>query len=141
MFWRRRFYRIPTTTIAAGVNKRVLYFPGKITIRQLHIEYDGDDSTGTDFSIIEIKIDGETLLKDTIRGIYRYLANYKITSDSDRPIVCVIYDTTNKRYGFSFHDLGFVKDGIEVWIENKDTSNEAEIRIGLVYDVPIKIKD
>jgi len=135
MFWRRRFYKSPIKSVPAGEKKRVLYHKGEIHIRQLNLRYDANDTTGSNGNIWTIKIDGEELINDSFINIYEYLAGYTPTAHSNRPVVCLTKNETYKSYCLVFHDLGTVKEGIEVWHENVDTSNGCTIRVGMVYDV------
>jgi len=135
MFWRRRFYRSPITNVQAGEEKRVLYHKGTILIKQLVLRYDGNDDTGTTNCVWTIKVDSEEILRESIRNIHVYFSGGRVRLDSDAPVVCVDYNDTYKVYTFIIRNLGLVKEGIEIWFKNEDTSNQCGVRIGIVYDV------
>jgi len=132
---RRRFYIGPINKVAAGKKKRVLFHKGKICVKELLLRYDGNDDTSSKYNVWSIKIDGEEIINRSFGDIYKYLCGYSTCQHSDRPIVCNVYNTTINVYSLIFHDLGLVEDGIEVWFENKDTSNDCDVSLSLVYDV------
>ncbi|RLF84692.1 hypothetical protein DRN34_05320 [Thermococci archaeon] len=135
MFWRRRFYKSPINSIPAGGKKCLIRHKGKINVRQLTVRYDGDDTTGSPYSKIVIRIDGEQIINDTIREIYKDLCGWLAGQHLNAPIVMRQYNSTNKVFCLMFLDLGTVKENIEVWLENADTSNSANVAAGMVYDV------
>jgi len=135
MFWRRRFYKSPINSIPAGGKKCLIRHKGKINIKQLTIRYDGDNSTGSPYSKIAIRIDGEEIINDTMREIYKHFCGWRTGQFLNAPIVVRQYDDTYKIFSLMFLDLGTVKENIEVWLENADTSNSASVGAGMVYDV------
>ena len=135
MFWRRRFYKSPITSLAAGEKKRILYHKGKICIRQLNLRYDADNTTGSYNNKWTIKIDGEEIINMSFFDIWAFLGGRIASAAANRPVSIVSKNDTNKHYIVIFHDLGVVEDGIEIWHENADTSNVVYINVGMVYDV------
>jgi len=135
MYPRRRFYKGPVTSLAAGKEERVMFHRGKICVRQLNLWYDGDDTTGSYSNIWKIKIDGQEILNMTLYDIFTCLAGYVSAGHSDRPVVVQVFNNTSKTFGVIFHDLGVVNEGIEVWFKNVDTSNSCSLIIAMVYDV------
>ncbi len=135
MFWRRRFYKSSIGAIPAGSKKCLIRHKGKINVRQLTIQYDGDDTTGSPYCKITIRIDGEEVINDTFFGIYKHYCGWSSSPHLNVPLVMRAYNFANKTFCVMFLDLGTVKENIEVWLENVDTSNEASIGAGMVYDV------
>lgn len=132
---RRRFYRGALESVAAGKKERVLFHKGKICVRQLNIYCNGDDTTGTYKNKWIIKVDGEELVNMNCKDMYKYLVGYIVCQHANRPVINTIYNDSSKIYAFIINDLGVVNEGIEVWFENKDTSNSCGIVVGMVYDV------
>jgi len=135
MFWRRRFYKSPITSVAAGEKKRVLYHKGKICVRQLNLRYDANDTTGSYNNKWIIKIDGEELINMSFFDIWKFLGGSVSNTGANRPVSNLTRDDTNKNYVVAFLDLGTVEEGIEVWFENVDTANSCSLWVGMVYDV------
>ena len=132
---RRRFYKGPITSVAAGKKERVLFHKGKICVKQLCLQYDGHDDTSSNKNKWIIKIDGQEVFSFTAYDVCYFFCGFVTSVDSDRPIIMLKYDTNYNIYRFMLHDLGPVNEGIEVWFENVDTSNSCDVKIGMVYDV------
>jgi len=135
MFWRRRFYKSPISSVPAGEKKCLIRHKGQINVRQLAIRYDGDDTTGSNLCVITIIIDGEEIINYTIRDLARCFCNWLPGAHLKAPFVIRDYSDTAKRYSLMFFDLGTVKENIEVWFENVDTSKGAGVFSGMIYDV------
>ena len=135
MFWRRRFYKSPISSVPAGEKRCLIRHKGQINVRQLAIRYDGDDTTGSNLCVITIIIDGEEIVNDTIKNLARHFCNWVVGTHLNAPFVVRDYSDSAKRYGLMFLDLGTVKENIEVWFENVDTSKSATVFSGMIYDV------
>ena len=132
---RRRFYKGPITSVAAGKKERVLFHKGEICIKQLNLRYDAHNTTGSSKNVWIIKIDGTEILNMPFEDIYQYLAAYMVTSQSNRPVICVKYSGDSKTYTVTFHDLGRVEESIEIWMKNVDSSNDCNVWVSMVYDI------
>jgi len=132
---RRRFYKSPVTNVDAGKKERVLFCRGNFCVKQLTLQYDGHDTTSSNKNKWIIKIDGQEVFSFTPYDICYFFCGFMTTNDSDRPIITLKYDTDYNIYRFIFHDLGVVNEGIEIWLENIDTSNSCDVKVGMVYDV------
>jgi len=135
MCLRRRFYRGPIKTVAAGKKERVLFHKGKICVKQLNLRYDADNDSGNNKNVWIIKIDGEEIINFPFNVIYTYFCGNAVCNHSDRPAICNSYSDTSKIYALIFHDLGPVYDSIEIEFENVDTSKSCLVNIGMIYDV------
>ena len=132
---KRRYHPGIEKTVNAGSKELVFSYKGSACVRQLGLYYDGNNSTGTYNCKLIIRVDGATILDMSMHDIvYRFCTNV-VSAYSDRPLICTRWDNTNKIYCFIFHDLGYVRDNLEVWFENVDTSNSCVVRVGMVYDV------
>jgi len=135
MCWRRRFYKAPVTSLAAGKEEKVLHFRGHICVRQLTLYYNADDTTGSNDNIWTIKIDGEEIWRGTPEHVIDYYGGTLQAQYANRPLFPIKIDTTKKLFGICFIDLGRVNKNIEVWLKNVDTANACKLRVGMVYDV------
>ena len=135
MFWRRRFYKSPITSVPAGGKRCLIRHKGKINVRQLCVNYDANDTTGSNQCILTIIIDGEQILNDSFLNIHQHFSGYRVTIDSAVPVATLNFDNSAKFYTLRFLDLGTVKENIEVWLENVDTSNLIWTKAGMVYDI------
>jgi len=135
MCLRRRFYKADVRWISAGEKREILYHKGKIYIRQLTLFYDADNNTGTHNNKWIIKIDSDEILNMKLIDIHECLAGCMVCKESDRPVVSIIHDSTYKIYCVILRDVGIVNEGIEIWIDNVDTSNGCSVRVGMIYDV------
>ena len=135
MCLRRRFYKSPEVSVSKGEKRRILYHPGKICIKEFAFYYDGDNDTGTFDCVFELKIDGELLLKETLNDISRFWCVATSSPNASREFFRTGRSDTYKTLSFIIRNLGRVEEGIEVWFENVDTTNGANVRVALVYDV------
>ena len=132
---KRRYYIGPISSVPAGKKERVFFYKGRACIRQLNLFYNGDNTTGDANCKWTIKIDGETVINNTITEMYRYLAGWVISTHSDRPVVCTLYNKETNVFKFVLIDVGCIENGIEIWFENVDISNECTLGIGIAYDI------
>ena len=135
MCLRRRFKKGINTTVAAGSKELVLDLEEKCCIRQLSLHANMDDTTGTSESKWIIKIDEDEVLNETINNIHAFFCSYTVTNQASRPIQTLYYDDTGKQYRFIILDLGRVERRFAVFFENKDTSNPAGVKVGVIYDI------
>jgi len=135
MFWRRRFYKSPISTVPAGEKRCLIRHKGKINVRQFNLFYDGDNDTGTPNCILTITIDGEQILNTPLVDINFYYGGGTASYNLAAPVTIVEMNWTEKRYKYRFLDLGTVKENIEIWFENVDTSNSAKVYSAIIYDV------
>ena len=135
MCLRRRFFKSPIETVAAGEKGRVLFHIGRICIKQLTLRYNANDTTGSNKNKWLIKVDGQEILNMSLKDIYVNLCGYAAAPNSDRPVIMFAYSESGNIYTVIFHDLGRVEESIEVWLENVDTSNLCYVSAGMVYDV------
>ena len=135
MCLRRRFKRIKRLSVPPGSKVLALDLEVRCCIKQLSIEANMDDTTGTENSKWIIKIDEDEILNESIHEIHANYCLWQITSQATRPIQTVVWNATEKWYGFIFLDLGRVERRFAVFFENKDTSNPAYVRVGVIYDI------
>ena len=135
MCLRRRFKKNINDSVAAGTRELVLDLEERCCIRQLSLYVNMDDSTGTNESRWIIKIDEDEILNESCLNLHAHYAGWKISADASRPFQTFSYDDTAKTYGFIFLDLGRVERRFAVFFENKDTSNDAGVRVGVIYDI------
>jgi len=135
MCLRRRFKRNEDTTVAPGAKELVLDLEERCCIRQLVIEVIMNSSTGTYTSKINIKIDEDEVLNSNIWDLSAFYNAWATSASASRPFQFVKFDDTNKRYSMIFLDLGRVERRFAVFFENKDTTNPATVRVGVIYDI------
>jgi len=132
---RRRYYTAPKTSVAAGKKERVLFHKGKICVKQLNLFYTADEETGSFNNKWIIKIDGSEIFNFSPIQLYNYFAGEQTSYNSERPVVITRFSTNVNIYTVILHNIGIVCEGIEIWLENVDTSNSCSVKIGMVYDV------
>jgi len=132
---RRRYYLAPKTVVAAGKKERILFHKGKICVKQLNLYYNADDTTGSYKNRWIIKIDGSEVFNFSPIQIYDFFAGDQSSYNSDRPVICTLSNPDSQIYSFILHDIGLVTEGIEVWLENVDTSKFCYVRVAMAYDI------
>ena len=135
MFWRRRFYKSPITSVPAGQKKCLIRHKGGINIRQLSMRYNGHDTTGSALCRVNIIIDGEEIVHYTLRELARNFCTFLASAHLTAPFVLRRLDDSAKVYDFLWLDLGTVRENFEFWFENVDTANSADVYTGVIYDV------
>ena len=135
MCLRRRFKNTGLVIIPPGARKLILDLEEKCCINMLSVHCLMDSTTGTNQSRWIIKIDEDEVLNETCEIIYKHYCALRVTEHASRPVQTLLYDDTNKQYRFIFLDLGRVERRFAVFFENKDTTNEASVRVGVVYDI------
>ena len=135
MCLRRRFKKNINDSVAAGTRELVLDLEERCCIRQLSLYVNMNDSTGTNQSRWIIKIDEDEILNESCQGLYASYSGWAAAATADRPFQTVKFDDTAKIYGFVFLDFGRVERRFAVFFENKDTSNIAFVRVGVIYDI------
>ena len=135
MCLRRRFKRNENIYVAAGAKELVLDLEERCCIRQLNLWVNMDNTTGTNQSRWIIKVDEDEVLNESIVNLHSHFSGWVIASNASRPLQTTNYSDTEKTYGFNFLDLGRVERRFAVFFENKDTSNSAAVRVGVIYDI------
>ena len=135
MCLRRRFKRNEDTTVAPGAKELVLDLEERCCIRQLTIDVIMNSSTGTCASKINIKIDEDEVLNENIWDLSAFYNAWASSPSASRPFQFTQFDDTNKKYRMIFLDFGRVERRFAVFFENKDTSNSATVRVGVIYDI------
>ncbi|RKX61433.1 MAG: hypothetical protein DRP29_00245 [Thermodesulfobacteriota bacterium] len=135
MCLRRRFKKNEDVTIAAGAKELVMDLEERCCIRQLALDINMDDTTGTNQTRVIIKIDEDEVLNESISNLCAKYNAWATTSATSRPFTCTKYDDSAKRYQMIFLDLGRVERRFALFIENKDTSNPAIVQAGVIYDI------
>jgi len=135
MCLRRRFKKNENTTVAAGAKELVLDLEQRCCIRQLSFQVDMNDTTGTKKSRIIFKIDEDEILNESIENLLVFYNAFWKTPQSSRPFQVIGWDDSTKNYSLIFLDLGRVERRFAVFFENKDTSNSANVRVGVIYDI------
>ena len=135
MCLRRRFRVNSNTSVAPGAKELILDLEERCCIRQLSLYVNMDDTTGTNKSRWIIKIDEDEILNESICSLYEFYTGYMVETGATRPFQVVTFDNSAKLYRLIFHDLGRVDRRFAVFFENKDTSNVASVRVGVIYDI------
>jgi len=135
MCLRRRFKKNENTSVAAGAKELVLDLEERCCIRQLTVVIDMDNTTGTTKSRLILKVDEDTILNEDIWTLRWHYTGVPVAENASRPINLLTYDTSQKRFDFAFLDLGRVERRFAVFFENKDTTNPASVRVGVIYDI------
>jgi len=135
MCLKRRFKKNEDSTVAAGAKELVLDLEERCCIRQLAIDVIMNSSTGTCTSRINIKIDEDEVLNESIWILSAFYNVWATSVSASRPFQFVKFDDTNKRYSMIFLDLGRVERRFAVFFKNKDTSNSATVRASVIYDI------
>jgi len=128
---KRYFVRTTNTSVAAGATETIFSKSFKGILKQMFIRMNGDDTTGTNASVLKVKVDGETILNHSLSGLYTEFCY----GESDAAIVRKIsWSNTEKVYALLITFDTYVNNNILITFENKDTSNACLINSGLIYD-------
>ena len=133
--FRRYFKNTSNFILPAGTEKKIIEIKDKGYIRLLTLFFNGNDSTGSFFSRVNLIIDGRSVFSDTIVNLYTtFGCSINLAGRTDF-FTFVNFNTTYKLYTFSMHNLGPVKNNLQLLCYNADLTNSAEINSGLIYDV------
>jgi len=135
MCLRRRFKKNEDITVAAGAKELVLDLEERCCIKQLGLNIVMDSSTGDYTSRVIIKVDEDEVLNEQLDILADYYNAWATSTSASRYFQCTQFDMTNKVFRFIFLDLGRVERRFAVFFENKDTSNPAYVRVGVIYDI------
>ena len=135
MCLRRRFKNPGLVQVSAGARELILDLEERSCIVLVSLHCLMDSSTGTNQSRWIIKIDEDEVLNETCESIYKNYCAIRVSEHANRPIQTIYYSDTEKQYRFILLDLGRVERRFAVFFENKDTSNTATVRVGVIYDI------
>jgi len=135
MCLRRRFKRNENVIVTAGAKELVLDLEERCCIRQVAVNIDMNDTTGTTESRLIIKVDEDEVLNESLYYLQKFYNVWASSAHSNRPFQYTAWDATNKIYRMIFIDLGRVERRFAVFFENHDTTNKAEVNVGVIYDI------
>jgi len=133
----RRYFQIgENTSVAANTKETLFSETTECIIRDFFFRYDGDDTTGSTSSVIKITVDDIVVLEESLIDLYTNFG-YSTKVGGKAKVVCPVYVTASKSFGFYIFLDTYVKDSFLVELTNADTTNAAAIDSSITYDIEI----
>lgn len=135
--YQRYFKKNTNTSIAANTEEEIFSESGPFLFRELIINFDGDDSTGSIGSTIRVLCNGVETLYMPFDNLRAYFAGNNSSEAMCGIVKYLGISTTTKSAQFKIAFDTWIVSTLVVKIKNSDTSNSANVYAGLIYDVEV----